>query len=733
MMPDATREAGCVHDELADKAWRHKVWQIGFHKLPKFFTEISFMNGDDALETDAHNRWIMAISSANQAVWDHDFERNQHYLSDTWRALRGLSANDPTPVSTEEWFTTVHQNDRAHLEEQWRQIDSGATDVINYKFRQRHKAGHWVWFLSRGRVMRRDADGLPARIVGTDTDITDIKTVELESQRLAQRLEIALEAAGMGLWELNLDTGEAYWDDGLLRILGERDGRNIRSGEDWLEYVHPDDRAKIYPYLEHCIERRLEINCDYRLLNPRGETIYIRALAKFVDNAEHGPRYYGVNIDITRDKRQTEELEKARKLLEFESRHDSLTKLANRRKLEEVYAAQVKAGNTTMSVMHLDIDHFKQINDTLGHNAGDATLQHAANILQRHIKGNALVSRVGGDEFVALIFENWPQSHLQAIADEIIRDMSVPFLYGAQKCTIGSSIGVATYCDNDDLFINADLALYAAKKAGRRRCRFYTRSMKKEARRRKETFDALSAGFERGEIICHYQPQFDGVTLKPTGLEALVRWDRQTNGLIMPDQFLGVAKDMGILSEIDGLVLRRVLEDLHNWSRAGVVVPPISVNVSACRLNDPSFADQLQALEIPDGMLSIELLESAFLDTKNDVVASNLKVVADLGIHLEIDDFGSGHASIASLLAISPKRLKIDRTLISPITSSQQQRHLVRNIIGIGHMLGIKVVAEGVETAQHVELLQTMGCDFLQGFGLSQPLDEKAVPHFLIN
>ena len=695
------------------------------------------MNGDDALETDAHNRWIMAISSANQAVWDHDFERNQHYLSDTWRALRGLSANDPTPVSTEEWFTTVHQNDRAHLEEQWRQIDSGATDVINYKFRQRHKAGHWVWFLSRGRVMRRDADGLPARIVGTDTDITDIKTVELESQRLAQRLEIAMEAAGMGLWELNLDTGEAYWDDGLLRILGERDGRNIRPGEDWLEYVHPDDRAKVYPYLEHCIQRRLEINCDYRLLNPRGETIYIRALAKFVDNAEHGPRYYGVNIDITRDKRQTEELEKARKLLEFESRHDSLTKLANRRKLEEVYAAQVKAGNTTMSVMHLDIDHFKQINDTLGHNAGDATLQHAANILQRHIKGNALVSRVGGDEFVALIFENWPQSHLQAIADEIIRDMSVPFLYGAQKCTIGSSIGVATYCDtdedNDDLFINADLALYAAKKAGRRRCRFYTRSMKKEARRRKETFDALSAGFERGEIICHYQPQFDGVTLKPTGLEALVRWDRQTNGLIMPDQFLGVAKDMGILSEIDGLVLRRVLEDLHNWSRAGVVVPPISVNVSACRLNDPSFADQLQALEIPDGMLSIELLESAFLDTKNDVVASNLKVVADLGIHLEIDDFGSGHASIASLLAVSPKRLKIDRTLISPITSSQQQRHLVRNIIGIGHMLGIKVVAEGVETAQHVELLQTMGCDFLQGFGLSQPLDEKAVPHFLIN
>lgn len=693
------------------------------------------MIGDSISGTETESRWMTAVLSANQAVWDHDFERNQHYLSETWRTLRGLSIDDEIPLTTETWFTTIHENDVAHVTQEWRRIDAGETDVINYKFRQRHKDGHWVWFLSRGRVVRRDAAGLPARIVGTDTDITDIKTVELESQRMTQRLAVAMEAARMGRWELNLDTGEAYWDDRLLQILGLRDGRNLRPGGDWLQFVHPDDRDEVYPYLADRVGKRLDVERDYRILNADGETVHIRALAKFVDNSETGPRYYGVNFDISRDKLQAEELEKARALLEYESRHDALTRLANRRKLDEVFSEHIASSRSGVSIMHFDIDHFKQINDTLGHDAGDATLQHAADVLQRHITGDALVSRVGGDEFVALMFEALDEQALQDTAEAIIREMAQPFYYGAQKCAIGTSIGIATCRDRDaengSLFINADLALYEAKKAGRGRYRFYSPSMKEEARRRKKTFDALSAGFEKGEITCHYQPQFDAMTLELSGLEALVRWEREAFGLIMPDEFLGVAEDMGILSEVDDLVLRRVLHDIDQWRGAGIDVPPISVNVSASRLNDPNFADQLRAFDIPAGMLSFELLESAFLDTKNDVVERNLRAVRDLGIHIEIDDFGSGHASIASLLAVSPKRLKIDHTLVGPIAASERQRELVKNIVGIGHMLGIRVVAEGVETPAHTEILQAMGCDFLQGFGLSRPMDGARTGQFL--
>ncbi|OIQ27615.1 MAG: hypothetical protein BM562_14240 [Alphaproteobacteria bacterium MedPE-SWcel] len=693
------------------------------------------MNGDLIRETANDNRWITAVLSANQAVWDHDFERNQHYLSDTWRTLRGLTIDDEIPLTTERWLTTIHENDVAHLTEEWRRIDRGETDIINYKFRQRHKEGHWVWFLSRGRVVRRDPNGLPARIVGTDTDITDIKTVELESQRMAQRLAVAMEAAGMGRWELNLDTGEAYWDDRLLQMLAIKDGKNYRPGEDWLQFVHPDDRDEVYPYLADRVEKGLDIEQDYRILTAEGETIHIRALANFAQTAETGRRYYGVNLNITRDKLQAEELENARALLEYESRHDALTKLANRRKLDEAYSEHVANGRGGVSVLHFDIDHFKQINDTLGHDAGDATLQHAAGVLQRHITGNALVSRVGGDEFVALVFEVLDEQDLQAIAEAIIREMSRPFYYGAQKCAIGTSIGIATSQDcnaaNSSLFIDADLALYEAKKAGRGRYCFYSPSMKEEARFRKKTFDELSAGIEQGEITCYYQPQFDAGTLELSGLEALVRWEREGFGLILPHQFLGVAEEMGILSEIDHLVLRRVLHDIEKWENAGLKVPPISVNVSSSRLNDPTFADQLRTFDIPAGMLSFELLESAFLDTKNNVVDRNLRAISDLGIDIEIDDFGSGHASIASLLTVSPKRLKIDHVLVGPMSTSERQRDLVKNIVGIGHMLGIKVVAEGVETSAHIEILKAMRCDFLQGFGLSPPMDGQSMGQFL--
>ncbi len=521
----------------------------------------------------------------------------------------------------------------------------------------------------------------------------------------------------------------------MLQMLAIKDGKNRRQGQDWLQYVHPDDQDEVYPYLAGRLERKLDIEQDYRILNTEGETIHIRALAKFVDIAETGPHYYGVNLDITRDKLQAEELEKARALLEYESRHDALTKLANRRRLDEVFLEHVANSRNWVSVLHFDIDHFKQTNDTLGHDAGDATLKHAADVLLRHITGDALVSRMGGDEFVALMFEVPDEQALQATAEAIIREMSMPFYYLSKKCTIGTSIGIAT-CQNYEavnrsLFINADLALYEAKKAGRGRYRFYSPSMKEEARCRKKTFDALSAGIEKGEIICHYQPQFNAVTLELSGLEALVRWEREAFGLIMPYQFLGVAEDMGILSQVDDVVLRRVLHDIGNWERAGFNVPPISVNVSASRLNDPTFADQLRTLDIPVGMLAFELLESAFLDTKNNVVERNLSVVNEMGISIEIDDFGSGHASIASLLAVSPKRLKIDHALVGPISTSERQRDLVKNIVGIGHMLGIKVVAEGVETAAHIEILRAMRCDFLQGFGLSRPMDVTNTVQFL--
>lgn len=683
-------------------------------------------------------RWKTAVLSANQAVWDHDFERDRHFVSKTWRALRGLTENDTIPTTNEAWLETIHPKDIDHIKEELRRLECAETDVINYKFRQKHTAGHWVWFLSSGRVVRRDKDGLPARIIGTDTDITDIKTVELERHRMAERLDTAMEAAEMGRWEFDVGANYAYWDDRLLKMFGLEGSSNHMGATAWSEFIHPDDKAATLALSEECLKQGKDIACDYRLLKRDGTVRHIRTRGKYVQDAEHGARYYGVNFDVTHDYERAEELELARARLEHESRHDALTGLANRRYLDDMFTELVERSDAAalkLAVLHFDIDHFKQINDTLGHDAGDATLKHAAEILRKNVPESALVSRVGGDEFAALLLDVPGTAVLEDIAKSIINDMSQPFFYGSQQCNIGTSIGIALSEDgeplNSSLFINADLALYAAKQAGRGRFRFFTTEMKQDARRRKNSFDALLAGFDQGEITCHYQPQFDARTLELTGLEALVRWESKAFGLIMPEEFLSTAEDMGLVAHFDELVLRKTLYDLEQWKSQGIDIPRISVNVSSHRLNDPTLGERLQPLNLPQGKISFELLESAFLDSKNDVIERNLKQIEQLGIEIEIDDFGSGHASIVSLLQIAPKRLKIDRLLIEPIVESKRQRDLIKTIIGIGKMLDVSVVAEGVETFDHVSVLQELGCCYLQGFGLARPMDTNAVTKFM--
>ncbi|MDW3223138.1 MAG: EAL domain-containing protein [Paracoccaceae bacterium] len=716
----------------------------GLHRdtKPRHVGKAAEKTGQSSWETRCHIendwRWQTTILSANHAIWDHDFERDQHFVSETWRQLRGLSQDDPFPKSNEAWLETIHPQDVDHIKNELRRLDSQETDIIDYKFRQKHTLGHWVWFMSSGRVMRRDKSGLPARIIGTDTDITDIKTVELERHRMADRLHIAMEAAGMARWEFDVGANYAYWDDRMLEIFEITDGINIRSSNAWANYIYPDDREATLALAAECLEQGKDIACDYRHMRKDGSIRHIRTRGKYVRDKEHGARYYGVNFDVTRDYERAEELEQARARLEHDSRHDALTGLANRRYLDDVFTRQsqyLDRADLRPAILHFDIDYFKQINDTLGHDAGDATLKHAAEILRKNVPEDALVARVGGDEFVVLLLSAPDPSELEEIAKNIIGDMSQPFFYGSQQCNTGTSIGIAVAEDaeplDNGLFINADLALYAAKKAGRGRLQFFTREMKTEARRRKNSFDALLAGFDNGEITCHYQPQFDAQTLEMTGLEALVRWESKKFGLIMPDEFLSTAEDMGLVAHFDELVLRKTLHDLEKWEMQGFDIPRISVNVSSHRLNDPTLIKQLKPMGIPEGKIAFELLESAFLDLKNEVIERNLKQIERMGIDVEIDDFGSGHASIVSLLQVAPKRLKIDRFLIEPIVASNRQRDLIKTIIGIGQMLDVQVVAEGVESWEHVKVLQEIGCCYLQGYGLARPMDAEGVSTFM--
>ncbi len=432
--------------------------------------------------------------------------------------------------------------------------------------------------------------------------------------------------------------------------------------------------------------------------------------------------WVGTHEDIT-ERRQIE----AR--IEHDALHDALTGLPNRRFLDKVLderAAVCRGSGASMAVLHVDLDHFKTINDTLGHAAGDAMLIHASAMLRAAVREGDFVGRIGGDEFVVVCGLGGGTRYLARLASRIIAQMRQPMPYEGQACRSGVSIGIAhgrgMQVDGRRLLIKADLALYRAKDQGRNRFEFFTEDLQLQIFNTRRMADEILSGIENGEFIAYYQPQFNSRTQAICGVEALARWQHPTRGLLAPNAFLPVAEERNLVAAIDRMILEQTLQDSARWRAKGLGVPRASVNVSAKRLRDPDLIGSLRPLEIEPGTLAFELVESIYLDENDDMVAWNLDQIRELGIELDIDDFGTGYTSILSLLKLKPQRLKIDRQLVMPIIGSTAQQQLIRSIVEIGHSLGISVVAEGVETLEHAHILAGLWCDELQGYAFSHPL-----------
>lgn len=411
-------------------------------------------------------------------VWDLDLERNRFEVSPVWRRLRGVPEDEEISQDCADWLADVHPLDREALQQKCGQQVDGDLDGFRHKFRYKHRDGHWIWLLCQAKVMHRGPDGRALRIIGTDTDITERQGNEDVQAKLASKLQLAIEASGMGIWEFDPESARVHWDDRMLELYGLQGQRNKLPDDIWETFLHPDDYQSTLEYSQECQRTNSDFNRDYRIIDALGEVKHIRSLSRFV-HAENGQgKLIGVNIDVTSDYERAEELERARRKLEHDSRHDALTGLANRRLLDETIAKlfDTVGPEDRYAVLHLDLDFFKQINDTLGHAAGDALLVHVALKLRRMLADQGLICRVGGDEFVVL-FEQAPQRDaLAKIAEELIEAFDMPMSYQDHTVVFGASIGCAIGSgkpnNHSEIFIQADTALYAAKSAGRSCFRF---------------------------------------------------------------------------------------------------------------------------------------------------------------------------------------------------------------------------------------------------------------------
>ncbi|MFA1622589.1 putative bifunctional diguanylate cyclase/phosphodiesterase [Rhizobium mongolense] len=703
---------------------------------------------------ERESRWNYALVGSGLGVWDHNNLIGTKYYSDTWKEIRGMAPHEEADGDYEEWLKLLHPDDRDFVIGAIEKQIAGDPDYHVFEYRERHKDGGWVWIECRGACVEWDENGVPARIVGTDTDITARKRSEEMLEHLSRRLDLALEISRIGVFEADLNAGTVEWDDRLLAMYGLEGTPRVKLSEAWEQALHPDDRERTLKNLEASLEKDRGLLQEFRIIRGDGAERVIRARSAFFLDADGKRKLIGANWDVTEEvslrndlqkakdlaEARNQELEAARESIEHLALHDYLTELPNRRYLDRMLderSAGCRENGLTLAILHIDLDRFKQINDTLGHRAGDAMLKHAARVLKESVRASDFVARIGGDEFVVLCTIDSSPKKLSNMAARIIRELSKPVRYEGHDCRFGASIGIAAESGKDldakQLLLNADIALYRAKGAGRNRHEFFSKDARRTIIAAKRLSDEMLLGLERNEFIPFYQLQFHAQTLEVAGVETLARWRHPEHGLLTPGHFLTIAEDLDVVSAIDGLILEKGLADRAAWARDGFVTPKLSVNVSSRRLADPGLGKKLRVQKIEPGILSFELLESISLDDCDDAVLTNLRQFRKLGIDIEIDDFGTGHASIVSLLKLSPRTLKIDRELIRMLPQSAEQRKLVRSIIDIGRSLNILVTAEGVESMDHVRILGDLGCDMLQGYALARPMPAMQIPAFVRN
>ena len=451
-----------------------------------------------------------------------------------------------------------------------------------------------------------------------------------------------------------------------------------------------------------------------------GSMIFVSAV---MDVTEHAARE--MHLEALREAADQMKREK-----EHQALHDGLTGLPNRRFYDNVFAARVAAAKEgeNCTLVRLDLDHFKHVNDTLGHEAGDSVLIRVADILSRSIRPGDFAARLGGDEFSILMRPGASEGETLDLIGRIRAELAAPHLHDGKICRFGASFGIA--CVEDlastgyDLSMFADAALYDAKSKGRNRVETFTACMREQYHIDRQLAVEIQEGMERNEFIPYFQPQVSAADGQLAGAEVLLRWQHPTRGLLAPSSFMHVAQQLRLIPDLDRVMIERSHSVLLELARDGIILPKLSFNLSAGSLLDPGLADLALRLAKGPTRIAFELLETILIEDETDVSRYQLEKLKAAGIEIEIDDFGSGHASVISLMQIRPTTLKIDQRLIAPIADDPRAEALVRAIITMAGSLGIETLAEGVETESQAGKLREMGCDLFQGFLFSRPVEK---------
>jgi diguanylate cyclase (GGDEF)-like protein/PAS domain S-box-containing protein len=587
--------------------------------------------------------------------------------------------------------------------------------------------GQRIWLHAVGTSRRLQGQLLSRTSV--IQNITESKLARAALLDSESRWKLALESSGDGVWDWHIPSGVEFYSKRLIEMYGFEEGEIASKSAELDRRTHPEDQAQMDLDREwHFQGLTPTYHNEHRVRCKDGSWKWILSRGMVISRDDQGKplRMIGTHTDIT-------ERKDAEALIRQQAFFDALTGLPNRRMLRDRLEQEIrrcKRDNQQLAVLFMDLDHFKEVNDTLGHDSGDQLLVEAAKRIKHCVREADTVARMGGDEFTVILTDISNTDHLEPLLQKLLRSMDTLFQIGNEQVFVSASIGITLYpldaTEIEDLYKNADQALYVAKGDGRNRFSFFTPALQEAAQTRVRLANDLRTALVDNQFRVLYQPIIELATGSIHKAEALIRWQHPKRGLVSPAAFIPIAESSGMIVDIGEWVFQQAATQVQKWRQTLHPDFQISVNRSPVqfRHNDSgqaSWGMQMHALGLPGEALVVEITEGLLLDT-NAVVGEQLLALGDAGIKVSLDDFGTGYSSLAYLQKFDIDFIKIDQSFVRHLIPDSTDLVLCKAIIVMAHALGMQVIAEGVETEQQRALLAAAGCDYGQGYLFARPI-----------
>jgi diguanylate cyclase (GGDEF)-like protein/PAS domain S-box-containing protein len=566
---------------------------------------------------------------------------------------------------------------------------------------------------------------------------------ENDLRESCESLDRLQRIANVGSWSLDAGSEEMHWSEQMHQILGFDDSVAKTDFEGFSLCVHPEDRESIHMLIEDVLQEKRDFSAPLRVVLSSGAVRHVQMRGEISPDVE--TRAQGTIQDITEQRR-------AQERIRFLAQYDSLTGLANRgrfmEQLEKSMQSACREGHP-MALLYMDLDQFKRINDTLGHTTGDELLQGVAQTLFDQVRSTDVIgrpsgdfdseiSRLGGDEFAILLTAMSSTDDAGLVAGRILEALPTPIVVDHHSISTTASIGIAIYpADGEDvetLVKHADRAMYHAKDRGRNNFQFFHESMNAGAMRRLTLESRLHSALDAGETRMVYQPRIDLASGAVIGVEALMRWNHPELGAVSPKEFIPIAEESGLITELGQWALEQACERCVAWGKEGLAGLDVSVNVSTRQFGPQNLigrvADALRNSGLDPNRLELEITENVLL-RDDEATARVLRDLRAMGVRIALDDFGTGYSSLSYLARFPLDTLKLDRSLVRDLTTSPSARGVATAVISMAHALDLRVVGEGVDEAEQARFLTEHGCDEIQGFLIAGPMEPNVLAAFV--